>query len=149
MDMGCETIQRPKWEIDRQLERLVGHYVRVAAAAFTPRRFNGEPWPGPIPVADLILPDNSSVGNLPVYFEGRLEAFKRRIGVVEVLLAAPRSVDASAEGIVLFRGAPAVVLRGPALVRLAFPFRVERLPSDEDNYWRDLQIPHAQLEFTW
>jgi len=149
MDMGSEAIQRPKWDIDRQLEGLVGHHVRVAAAAFAPPRPSGEPWPALIPVADLILPDNSSVGRLPVYFEGRLEAFERRIGVVEVLLTAPLSVEASTEGIISFRGAAAVVLRGPAVVRLAFPFRVERLPLGDNNYWRDLQVPRAQLEFTW
>lgn len=149
MDMGCEAIQRPKWDIDRRLEESVGHHVRVAAAAFAPPRSNGEPWPAPIPVADLILPDNSMVGSLPVYFEGRLEAFERRIGVVDVLLGAPPSGEASSEGIIRFRGIVAVVLPGPAVVRLAFPFRVERLPTGDDNYWRDLQVPRAQLEFSW
>ena len=41
----------------------------------------------------------------------------------------------------------AVLLRGPALVQLAFPFQVERLPADEENYWRDVRIPRAQFEF--
>jgi len=38
MDMICEPIQRPKWDIDRILERLVGQQVRVAARSFYPVR---------------------------------------------------------------------------------------------------------------
>ena len=51
----------------------------------------------------------------------------------------------AAEGTVLVRGVPAVILRGPAIVRLAFPFRVEPRPADEANYWEDLRFPTAQF----
>jgi hypothetical protein len=150
MDTSCEPMQRPKWDVDRQLEGFLGEQVRVAAESFTPPRANGELWPRLIPVADLILPDNSSAGALPVYFEGRLEAFERRIGVVDVILSALTGLSESAsEGITAFRGSTAVVLPGPARVRLAFPFLVERLPADDENYWRDLRGPRAQLEFPW
>jgi hypothetical protein len=37
-------------------------------------------------------------------------------------------------------------VHGPALVRLAFPFRVERLPSDESNYLRDLRFARVQFD---
>ncbi len=150
MDTNCAPIERPKWDVDRRLEGLIGEQVRVAAESFAPARPNGETWPRLIPVADLILPDNSSPGGLPVYFEGRLEAFERRIGVVDVILSAPTGRSASAsEGMTAFRGTTAVVLPGPARVRLAFPFVVERLPADDENYWRDLRGLRAQLEFPW
>jgi len=50
----------------------------------------------------------------------------------------------AAEGTVLLPGVSAVLLRGPAIVRLAFPFRVEPLPA-EVNYWEDLRFPTAQF----
>ena len=53
--------------------------------------------------------------------------------------------EASTEGIVTLRGRPVVILRGPATVSLAFPFRVEPIPSDPDNYWEDLRFPTAQF----
>ena len=96
---------------------------------------------------DLYLPDNSQPAGLPVFFEGRLCEFERRIGVVVVRLDAPAAADAASEGPALFRGKMAVLLRGPALVQLAFPFQVERLPTDAENYWRDVRIPRAQFEF--
>jgi hypothetical protein len=40
-----------------------------------------------------------------------------------------------------------VSLRGPAVVELAWPFQVERLPADPGSYWRDLRLPRAQFEF--
>lgn len=149
MDTKCEPIQRPKWAVDLLIERLVGEQVRVAAESFTPPRSTGQPWPGPVPVADLILPDNSSAGTLPVYFEGRLESFERRIGVIDVTLAVPTDHGSATQGIMAFRGTAAVVLPGPARVRLAFPFQIEKLPADEANYWRDLRAPCAQMEFPW
>ena len=45
------------------------------------------------------------------------------------------------------RGKAAIILRGPAVLELAFPINVERLPADPDNYWRDLRLPRAQFEF--
>ena len=126
---------------------LIGHDVRVAAKAFSPAPRNGEVPPGLIPVRDLYLPDNSQPAGLPVFFEGRLRQFERQIGVVFVQLDAPASAEKTPEGPLLFRGKTAVILRGPAVVELAFPFHVERLPVDADNYWRDLQVPRAQFEF--
>lgn len=147
MDTSCEPVERPQWPIDHLLGGFVGEQVRVAAEAFIPPSTNGEGWPRMIPVADLMLPDNSTPGGLPVFFEGRLEAFERRIGVVDVILAAPVNRDGSVpDGATAFRSTTAVVLPGPARVRLAYPFVVERLPADEGNYWRDLRGPRAQLE---
>ena len=53
------------------------------------------------------------------------------------------------DGLLSFRGSTAVLVRGPAVVQLTFPFRVERLPADPDNYWRDLRMPRAQFELTF
>ena len=149
MNADCESVQRPKWDVDLLLESLVGQQVRVAARAFCPLRWNGQPMPRWIPADSLILPDESIPDALSVYFEGRLESFVRRIGVVEVTLAAPAGEPRSPDGIVRFRGRSAVIVAGPALVELAYPFVVEKLPADEANYWRDLRGPRAQLEFSW
>ena len=46
---------------------------------------------------------------------------------------------------ILFRERNAVILPGTAIVQLAFPFHVERLPLGEENYWRDLRLSRAQL----
>jgi len=139
--------ERPLWRIDRLLAVLVGYDVRVAARAFAP----GFPSDGRqlrfMPVADLFLPDNSQPGNAPVFFEGRLCSFERRIGVVLVVLEAPSLRPSSPEGWVALRGQAAVILHAPAVVELAFPFHVERLPPGPENYWRDLRIPTAQFEF--
>ena len=138
---------RRPWPIDLRLGQLIGRDVRVAVDAFSPVRWNGEALPWLNPVRELILPDNSRVGALPVFFEGRLRQFERQIGVVYVALDAPSAPEASAEGIVRFRHGQAVVLRGPATVRLTYPFRVEPLPHDADNYWEDLRIATAQFRF--
>jgi hypothetical protein len=96
-------------------------------------------------VRDLFLPDNSQPGGLPVYFQGRLVSFERRIGVVQARLDSLPGDDHATEGFNLFRGKSAVILHGPALVELAWPFVVERLPLDAENYWRDLRVERAQL----
>jgi len=145
--MDTQPNHRPQWEIDRTLERLRGEDVRVVAKSFSPLPRNGETPLRFLPVRDLYLPDNSQPAGRPVFFEGRLREFERQIGVVFVRLEAPASVAASAEGPVLFRGQAAVILRGPAVLELAFPLHIERLPSDSDNYWRDLRLPRAQFEF--
>ena len=145
--MSSESLQRPEWEIDRILTRLIGEEVRVAAEAFSPTRWNGKCVSPLIPIRGLILPDNSQVGSLPVYFEGRLRRFVRHIGVVYVDLEAPGSPQKSVDGMVLFRKTTAVILSGPATVQLAYPFQVEKLPSDADNYWQDLRAPHVQFTF--
>ena len=142
-------VVRPQWAIDLRLDRLLGQPVRVAVEAFLPRRWHGPPLPQMIPAAQLILPDNHTAEGRPVFFEGRCEAYRRHIGVVEVTLGALFSPARPANGIVAFRGRSAVVLPGPALVRLAVPFVVERLPADEANYRRDLRLPTAQLEWPW
>jgi hypothetical protein len=145
--MNTPLNHRPRWDIDHTLEGLTGHDIRAAAKAFSPTPRNGEVPLRFIPVRDLFLPDNSQPAGLPVFFEGRLQHFERQIGVVFVRLDAPASVAASSEGTVFFRGHAAVILRGPAVLELAFPFHVERLPEDPDNYWRDLRVPRAQFEF--
>lgn len=132
---------RPPWPIDRLVASHVGCDVRVAARAFAP----GSPTNGRqlrfMPVADLYLPDNSQPGSAPVFFEGRLHTFERRIGVVFVVLDALSYREAVPEGWVTLRGRTAVILHAPATVELASPFQVERLPSDPVAYWRDLRLP--------
>lgn len=140
---------RSKRDIDRRLERLLGQDVRVAAKSFLPPSRPGSAPLRFIPVRDLYLPDNSQPAGLPVFFEGRLQQFERQIGVVLVCLDAPASLAASSEGAVFFRGKAAVILRGPAVLELAFPFHVEKLPTEPDNYWRDLRAPRAQFEFAF
>ena len=137
-------MKRPEWEIDRVLAALVGEEVRVGASGFAPPKSNGE-WQRCIPVDKLILPDNTSASGLPVHFEGRLSRFVREIGVVSVVLDAPANPEKSVEGLICFRGATAVILRGPAVVELSFPFRVEKLPRDVANYWNDLKFPRVQF----
>ena len=145
MDSG--PIQRTKWEIDRVLDGLVGENVRVAAESFSPAPLNANTKTCFRSVGKLFLPDNSQPGSLPVYFEGRLEQFERRVGLVFVWLGSPTVSDGAAEGTTYFRGKIAVFLRGPAIVHLAWPFQVERLPTDTGNYWRDLRMPVVQFEF--
>lgn len=135
---------RPTWTIDRLLDQYRSQSVRVAATAFSPVRSDGvRLW---TPVRNFLLPDNTAAAGLPVFFEGCLLHHERHIGLVSVVLGTPNDSYRSAEGVVLFRGSTAVVVRGPALVRMAYPFVVERLPQDSDNYWRDLRHVHAQLE---
>ena len=145
--MSVHQMSRQPWPIDRLLARFAGHDVRVAGRAFAP----GVPTAGRplrfLQVADLILPDGSQPGAVPFFFEGRLREFERRIGVVVVSLDALAGRDTAPEGWVQFRGQAAVVLQGPAVVELASPFHVERLPSDPANYWRDLRSPRVQFEF--
>ena len=102
--LSTSLAQRPQWTIDIRLERSLGQEVRVAAESFFPIRWNGELLPAAIPVGDLILPDNTRPGQLPVFFEGRLCRFERRIGVVFVTLDAPTMPERSAEGMVFLRG---------------------------------------------
>lgn len=143
------STHRPKWEIDRLLDSLIGQEVRVAANSFSPAPANGEHPQRFVPVRELFLPDNTRPSSLPVYFEGTLEKHWRRIGVVYAYLDGPKMPDGAAEGTTPFRGRIAVILKGPALVQLAFPFEVEKLPADPDNYWRDLKVPCAQFEFAF
>jgi hypothetical protein len=145
--MSAELKQRPRWEVDLTLDALLGTDIRVATKAFSPTHWIGRDRPQLIPVRDLILPDNSQPAGLPVFFEGRQRHFERQIGVVVVDLEPTASPDRASEGSVCFRETTAVILRGPAVVELAFPFQVERLPADADNYARDLRTPRVQFEF--
>ena len=141
------ALHRPKWDIERILEKLIGQEIRVAAKAFSPPPGHHEHAPGLIPVRTLILPDNTQPSGVPVYFEGILKGFVRQIGVVFVHLESLVSQDTAADGTVPFRGKIAVIVRGPAVVQLASPFQVERLPADPNNYWRDVSFPQVQFEF--
>ena len=145
--MEPQPTQRPQWEIDRQLTALIGAHIRVAARAFAPVRHTGQQPLRLAPVRELILPDGSQAAVLAVYFEGRLRHFEREVGVVSVWLDAATSLETATDGPTLFRGQTAVILRGPAIVELAFPFQVERLPADPNNYWRDMRLPWVQLLF--
>ena len=148
MAMEAELQQRPQWEVDKMLTGFIGEDVRVAAKAFSPVRWNrSERPPHLIPVRDLFLPDNAQPEGLPVFFEGRLQRFERQIGIVYVWLDARTAPETATDGLVYFRAKTAVILRGPAVVELAFPFQVERLPSEPGNYWRDVRAPRAQFEF--
>jgi hypothetical protein len=137
--MESELVRRPKWEIDRILGQLLGQDIRVAAESFSPFGWNGQTPIRLIPTRELVLPDNSRAQGLPLYCEGRLERFVRQVGVVHVALAASSPLKNSVEGVFLFRGKTAVILRDPVVVKLAFPFRVEKVPLDPGNCWRDLQ----------
>ena len=144
--MSPEASQRPQWDIDRILERLTGRNVRALARAFAPiTPANGNTF-HMIAARSLYLPDNSQPDSLPVFFEGKLLNFERCIGVVRLRLGPPEFVETAGDGIEPFRGSAAVIVRGPALVELAFPFHVEPLPENSDNYWRDLRVPLAQLK---
>jgi hypothetical protein len=145
--MKPEEQTRPKWDIDRLLENLVGQDIRVAARAFLPPRQDHNLAGRFRLVRDLYLPDNTRPAGLPVIFEGRLQQFERRIGVVFVGLESSVASERASEGKAFFRGGIAVVLHGPAIVELEFPFHVERLPTDGDNYWRDLRNRRTQFEF--
>ena len=147
--MSTQLTQRPQWEIDKTLGRLIGEEVRVAAKSFSPGPRHGRAAAPLLPVRELFLPDNSRPDGLPVFFEGRLQHFERQVGVVCVRLEAPTAATRTPDGPVFFRGQTAVLLRGPALVELAFPFQVERLPADSDNYWRDLRVPCVQFELVF
>lgn len=118
MNLSVEP-ERPRWPIDHLLNQLVGQPVRVVAEAFAPPRADGTVRAQMIPTADLILPDNRTPDGRPVCFEGVLESHLRRIGVVEVTLGVPAASAGSAAGLTDDRGVAAIVLPGPAIVRLA------------------------------
>lgn len=143
--MNPETRHRPKWQIDQVLDSLIGENVRVAAESFAPTRWNSEFPTAFISTRELVLPDNTRADGLPLYFEGRLRRYVRQIAVVYVDLDPLAATAESAEGVICFRRAMAVILRGPAVVKLAVPFRVEKIPSETVNYWEDLQMSRAQF----
>ena len=100
---------RPQWAIDRQLAGLVGCHLRGAVDSFSPPHWDGKCPSGLIQVKDLCLPDNLRPGSHPVFFEGRLRTFQRRIGVVFAALDAPAFPGRVADGVISFRGNLAVV----------------------------------------
>ena len=144
--MSATMIPRPQWKIDQILQGLIGVDVRVAAESFSPVSRNRQT-KQIIDASNLILPDNHRAAGLPIYLEGRLEEFQRRIGLVYVRLGPPISRTITPDGIVVFRGMKAVILKGPANVKLAYPHFVERIPEDSENYWIDLRESRAQLKF--
>jgi hypothetical protein len=140
---------KPRWPIDQLLAHWTGQDLRVAAAVLSPIRADGTQARFEIPRQELILPDNTRVEQLPLFVEGRLRRYTRRIGVIEVELDAPQLPGPTAEGVVSYRGSQAVILKGPAWVRLAFPLHVERLPTTLENYWEDLRRARAQLTLSF
>ena len=144
--MSTGTIQKPQWKIDQVLQGLIGTDVRVAAESFSPVSRNREA-KHTIAASNLILPDNNRAAGLPIYLEGRLQEFQRRIGPVYVRLGPPISRTITPDGIIMFRGMKAVILKGPANVKLAYPHFIERIPEDSENYWIDLRERCAQLTF--
>lgn len=139
--------EKPTWEIDRTLQSLVGAQIRVGAEAFTPFAQGRSIQERLTPASQLILPDNTPGDGQPVFFEGRLEQFSRQIGLVRVQLGLAEGFGA--QGMIFFRGRSAVILPGPAVVQLSVPFLIERLPTGEENYWRDLRLPCAQFLFNF
>ena len=135
-------LERPHWPIDVKLDRLIGTAVRVAVDSFAPP---GRPEMFS-PAQGLFLPDNTTAEGRGVFFEGVLRSYTRRIGVVYALLDA-LPIEQTAQGVTFFRGGQTTIVRGPAAVKLAFPFRVEALPKDPANYWRDLRYPRCQFAF--
>ena len=142
-----ENTEKPTWEIDRVLQSLVGAQIRVGAEAFAPFAQGRVIQEHLTPASQLILPDNTPVDGQPVFFEGRLEQFNRQIGLVRVQLGPAERFGA--QGMILFRERSVVILPGPAVVQLSVPFHIERLPTGEENYWRDLRLPCAQLLFNF
>lgn len=136
--------ERRRWEIDARLSALVGRPVRVGARAFAPQGWTRTENRDLITAAQLILTDGSTAV-LPLLFEGRLLDYVRRIAVVHVRLDGLDSNECGGDGVVAFRGATATILRGPALVELAFPFFAEALPLDASNYFADRQAARCQL----
>ena len=140
-----ENTAKPTWKIDLDLRSLVGAQIRVGAEAFAPLAQGRAIQERLTPVRQLILADNTAVDGQPVFFEGRLDQFSRQIGLVRVQLGP--SERFGAHGMILFRERSVVILPGPAVVQLSVPFHIERLPTGEENYWRDLRVPCAQLLF--
>ena len=144
--MNMELPTRSTWPIDRLLESCLGAEIRILAKAFAPSPWNGRLPTGFRLVGDLYLPDNSQPGDLPVFFEGRLQCYERQIGVVFVGLESPSLPKRSPEGRVFLRGSSVVIIKGPAVVELAFPFQVERLHPDPSNYLRDRRHLGARFD---
>lgn len=135
---------QPQLQLLRRPKKLAD--VRVAARNFSPRINAAKRVPPLLLVRELFLPDNTHPQGIPVFFEGNLKWFRRQIGVVIVCLDAPKFPDGACDGFVPFRGKLGAIVRGPTIVELDFPFLIERLPADSENYWRDLRLPRVQLK---
>ena len=141
--MDAQIHKRSSWDIDQRLTALVGCSVRVRAESLIFNRWNGEAHP--VTTGNLILPDGSGIHREPVFVEGTLREFTRRVSVVFVELD-PLSFTGAADGRVLFRGSPAVILRAPATVELHRSHFVERLPADVNAYWKHLSTVDPQMD---
>lgn len=136
---------RPEWDIDRRLRSLLGEQVRVFADAFSlESRHSGTPLRD---TRSLVLPDGSRAEGDKVFFEGKLEDFWRMAGVVFVQLGNREIDDPAPESRVNFRARVALIVAGPAVMRLGYPFQIERLPHSSQNYWADLRVPNVQFCF--
>ena len=137
-------IHRPRWEIDKRVHALIGENVRVKANAFSPPHLSGGP-ASRIEASSLVLPDNSTVDNDDLFFEGKLLAFRREVAVVIVLLGRPVISGDSANGRVLYRGKTAVILPGPATVELHRDHFIDKIPSESRLYWAHLRTSGPQF----
>jgi len=142
--MDPQMSRKPTWEIDQRLAALVGCPIRVRADSLIPKGWNGELLKHPINDVNLVLPDGTKIEGDPVYVEGILREFSRRIAVLFANLD-PLPFEGTAEGRVLFRGTPAVILRAPATVQFHHSQFVERLPTDEKSYWQHLVANDPQM----
>ena len=146
--MNFELETKREWEIEKVLMRLLGRNVRVLGRSFVPSFEDKFRWPIEAIKADRFwLPDNRSAEGCPVFFEGKLNEVHRSVGVIHLGLSEPDTKHFSDEGFFPFRGRLAVIMRGPVVVQLDYPFVVELLPSEPVNYWLDLRFPRAQFEF--
>lgn len=127
-------------DIERKLKTLVGFNVRLKVRRISPdgRRFTF--------ANELVFPDGFRADGLPVFYEGEVKAVERRIGVILVALGTPTFSNHVGDGLIQMRGKLCAIASGPAIVELEFPFSVEKLPTDETNYWGDLRLPTFQFE---
>jgi hypothetical protein len=142
--MSPELARRTKWEIDTRLEALLGENVRVRAKAFAPIPGGSGPPPPLIEASSLILPDGTRL-NRPLYIEGKLQNFDRRVSVVFVILESIDAFGDRANGPILFRGHQAEIFQAPAAVKLSIPHFVERIPQHPITYWHHIQLSDLQL----
>jgi hypothetical protein len=143
-----QTAERRTWQIDGRLQALLGCPVRVAAESLFPSALRGEVFKHLITPKNFILPDGTTAEPGYIYVEGVLRDFRRHVALVFVELDA-LPFEGSAEGRVIFRGTPAVILRGPATVQLDESAFVERVPADANAYWAHLLSTHPQMDFSF
>jgi hypothetical protein len=127
-------------EIESKLVSLIGAQVRIQARRFSPdgRIFTFS--------KDLVFPNGLRADNVPVFFEGELTSFERRIGVFIAVLGTQSLSSSAGDGLLTLRGKLSAIIAGPAIVELEYPFHVERIPSNAVNYWGDIRLPAFQFE---